>query len=377
MTIRVLHVIPSVASADGGPSRAVLDMARALGVAGISVDVVSTDAGLPEGPPAAPGLKLRTFPSIAGRSFKWSPALASWLDHNARSFDVVHIHAVFNHSTIAAARACWRAGIPYVLRPLGTLSPWSMSVRARRKGLAWGLILRRVAMRAQAIHYTSDGERAGVEASLGLERGVVIPLGVDAERLRAEASPLPARGRTLVSLGRLDEKKRLDLVLDAFARTRAAAPDAKLVIAGTGDAALEMRLRHRARALGLASAVEWPGWVEGAAKAMLLARASAAVLVSFHENFGLAAVEAMALGTPPILARDVDLATQVAEARAGWVTEGAPAPLATTMLTALEDVADREARGSAAMGLVDAKFVWPRVVASLIELYERTRAQAS
>lgn len=371
MTLRVLHVIPSIAPTDGGPSRAVLDMARALAREELSVEVASTDAGLEGAPPVPAEAPLHLFPRVAGRSFKWSPGLGRWLDEAVGRFDVVHIHAVFNHSTIAAARACWSAGVPYVLRPLGTLSPWSMAVHARRKRLAWRLVLRRIAERAGAVHYTSAGEQASVERSLGLERGVVIPLGVEAERLRAEAGPARSRGRRLVSLGRIDRKKRLDLVLGAFARARPRAADARLVIAGSGDAALEVDLRGLAARLGLASAVEWPGWVEGSVKAALLAGASASLLVSFQENFGLAAVEAMALGTPPILARDVDLAEQVEAAGAGWVVDGSIEQLADAMVTALLDDRERDARGAAAAELVQARFTWPRVASALADLYRR------
>jgi len=47
----------------------------------------------------------------------------------------VHIHAVFSHACLAAAQACRRHKVPYVVRPLGTLDPWSLRQKPFRKRL--------------------------------------------------------------------------------------------------------------------------------------------------------------------------------------------------------------------------------------------------
>src|SRR6185369_7004804 len=94
------------------------------------------------------------------------------------SFDVVHIHAVFNHSSIAAARACRKHLVPYVVRPLGTLDPWSLKQKSVRKSLFWNLVAKRMMADAATIHYTAQAEFDRVKDSLGLTHGSVVPLGV-------------------------------------------------------------------------------------------------------------------------------------------------------------------------------------------------------
>src|ERR1700737_3764647 len=110
--MKVLHVIPSVSGRSGGPGQAIIPMCRALLEQGIEVLIATTNHGLngervslgvSEG---YKGIPTIFFPVQWGDSFKYSGQLSVWLDANVKNFDVVHIHAVFNHACIAAARAC-------------------------------------------------------------------------------------------------------------------------------------------------------------------------------------------------------------------------------------------------------------------------------
>src|SRR5437867_3375058 len=111
--MRVLHVIPGIAERYGGPSRAVSAMCRALGERGLETLIVTTDADGAGRLPVEVGHPVRYrdvptifFPRRFSESFKYSPPLAAWVDGNVGAFDVVHIHAVFSHACLAAARAC-------------------------------------------------------------------------------------------------------------------------------------------------------------------------------------------------------------------------------------------------------------------------------
>ena len=125
------------------------------------------------------GAPLILFPKQLGSSYKYSRPFSHWLNQHVADFDLVHIHAVFNHACLAAARACRNAGVPYVVRPLGTLDPWGMKQKSLRKKIFWHSGVKSLLTGAAAIHYTSNLEQRGVEQSLGLNHGVVIPLGVD------------------------------------------------------------------------------------------------------------------------------------------------------------------------------------------------------
>src|SRR5687768_9898934 len=105
--MRVLHVIPSVAERSGGPGIAILPMCRALQARGIEVLLVTTDAGSHQVESSRvadyDGVPAILFRSQLGESFKYSRPLSVWLDKNISHFDLGHIHAVFNHSSVVAA----------------------------------------------------------------------------------------------------------------------------------------------------------------------------------------------------------------------------------------------------------------------------------
>src|SRR5215469_17035291 len=103
-------------------------MCRAILEAGSDALVVTTDADgrgrldVPLGTITAfEGVPTIFFRRQATESLKWSAPLAAWLRAHVAEYDVVHAHAVFSHAPLAAARACRAAGVPYIVRPLGTL----------------------------------------------------------------------------------------------------------------------------------------------------------------------------------------------------------------------------------------------------------------
>src|SRR5258705_11078054 len=139
--MRVLHVNPSVAERSGGPGQAISPMCRSLQEQGIEVLIASTNAGISDDQISTgvqvsyKGVPAIFFPAQLGDSFKYSKPLRVWLDAKVKDFDIVHIHAVFNHACVTAARACRNHDVPYVVRPLGSLDPWSMKQKPLRKML--------------------------------------------------------------------------------------------------------------------------------------------------------------------------------------------------------------------------------------------------
>lgn len=378
--MRVLHVIPSVAPRYGGPSEAIVHLVRALESAGARALVATTDA---DGPgarlPVVLGREVdyRGAPTIffarrGGEAAKVSPALASWLVRHVRGFDVVHIHAVLSFASIAAAAVAAALGVPYVVRPLGTLDPWSLSQKPLRKRVALSLGGRRLLRRAAAIHYTSLRERQATEGALGLGRGVVIPLGVDPELL-APVAPRPVDAPYLLALGRLHPVKNLPALIDAFARACASPrvpASARLVVAGEGPPELVAELEGRAAARGVAGRVELVGWVAGAEKRALLAGARALGMLSSHESFGISAVEALAVGVPVVVSDRLDLAADVGRVGCGWVVPSSEEERAAAIARALSEADEATRRGLAGAEWVRRELTWDRAAARLIELYE-------
>jgi glycosyltransferase involved in cell wall biosynthesis len=375
--VRVLHVIPAVAMRYGGPSQAIIELATALRRCGIDVEVCSTDA---DGSGRLPvqldklvtyrGNQFRFFRRDWSEAFKFSRDMQRWLGQHVADYDLVHVHAVFSHSVYAAARACQRHQVPYIVRPLGSLEPWCIRQKPVRKFLAWHLFFHRALIRATAIHYTTEQERDLCEQPLALRNGIVVPNGVEDPILDVTANGsfrrtlgLNIGTPFLLALSRLHPKKGIELLLTVFAKMKASGQlaDWHLVIAGDGDARYAARLRALAESSQAARFVHWTGWLEGQNKLDVLAEADLFVLSSFQENFGIGALEAMACGTPVLVSEHVGLATDVRQQRAGWVVDLNPEDLRRGLLEATADAAELATRGAAARALVRERFTWPKI----------------
>ncbi|HTH80663.1 MAG TPA: glycosyltransferase [Ramlibacter sp.] len=322
--MKVLHVIPSLWQGDGGPSHALRAMERALAAQGVTVETATTDddgPGLRSGK-AGQGAVLeeetvRRYFAKRSEFYKWSPGFARWISRAVTDYDLLHVHALFSFTTTAASQAARRAGVPYIVRPLGTLAPWGMEHRRPwLKRASLRMIETPLLRHAAAVHFTSDEEMREAAALRIDMRPVVIPLGIDMPPPVVRTPPGDGSVRALF-LSRLHPKKNLDGLLDAMAMLRDEFPQLRLTIAGSGETEYESALRARADVLGLADRVSWLGFVEGAAKLRAFRDSDIFVLPSHSENFGIAAAEALAHGLPCVLSSGVAIARDVVAAAAG------------------------------------------------------------
>jgi glycosyltransferase involved in cell wall biosynthesis len=379
--MKVLHVIPSVSDRSGGPAQAIFPMCRALQAKGIEILLVTTDAGLElkEALPAQINYKsvpTMFFPSQLGKSFKFSRPLAKWLDENVAKFELVHIHAVFNHACVAAARACRKRGVPYVVRPLGTLDPWGMQQKRLMKSAFWHLSGKRMLRGASAVHYTTRAEMEAVESSLGINHGNVVPLGIDLELGVSEVNEYqeihpPSEPYVLV-LSRLHPKKGLEILIDAFVTLRND-PEFeawRLVVAGDGPQDYVKLLRQKA-----SPEIIFPGWLDSDAKKLFLRHASLLALPSYRENFGLCVLEALTCGVPVVVSPHVNLSEAIEDAGAGWIAEVDRDALVTALKSALKSDSERAKRGAAGKRMSQ-RFTWPAVAGELLAMYANARSAA-
>ena len=384
--MRVLHVIPSISPLRGGPSRAVIDMVAALRLQGVDAAILTTND---HGPGLHPelvtgrwqwhqGVPVLAFarwspPVAALREFAISPGLSLWLAGHLKRYDLLHVHALFSYpSTSAMVQARW-ASVPYILRSIGQLSPWSLAQSRGRKRLLLRLIERRNLQQAAALHFTSVAEREEA-AALGLTSpGLVLPLGVRGPDSPAQRGAVPnalAPVRFLF-LSRLHPKKQLENLLEGLALLQRHRPEAnwELAIAGDGEPRYGAGLQEQARQLGIDGRCHWLGFVQGEAKWRALEAADWYVLPSAAENFGIAAVEALATGTPVILSREVAVAADVARTGAGLVSASDPDALALTLARALERPS--LAMQTSAINLAAMDFSWSTIALQLRDAYRQ------
>jgi glycosyltransferase involved in cell wall biosynthesis len=354
-------------------------MCRALQQHGVDVLLVTTTAGMDLAETTNgdvcdyKGVPAKFFPSQLGESFKYSRPLATWLNANIHEFGLAHIHAVFNHSSIAAAHVCRKAGVPYVVRPLGTLEPWSMTQKSVRKRVFWQVAGKAMLRRAAAVHYTTDAEKLSTENLLGLNHGKVIGLGVEinsglANEKLAQHFPALAHEPYALVMSRLHPKKGLDVLIDAFLLLlrREKFGHWRLVIAGDGPADHVLKLKEMASSHS--ERIMFTGWLDGEKKDAVLTGASLLVLPSRQENFGMCVMEALSRSVPVLVSPHVNLAEEIVLANAGWIATVDKDALVTRLAEALGNEEERAVRGRAGKQL-SMKYSWESAAKNLKDLY--------
>lgn len=190
----------------------------------------------------------------------------------------------------------------------------------------------------------------------------IIPNGVDLDFYHPDPAVERFAEPTLLYLGRLQNYKRVDLIVEAFARVRPRFPNARLIIAGKGEAreALEAQIRR----LGIEDAVEMPGFVTEEQKRDLFRRAWVHLLTSPKEGWGITNIEAAACGTPTIASRSPGLKDSVEHERTGFlVPHGDVAALAARMEQLLGDAGLRAQLGRQAIEFAR-RFTWDQAAAA-------------
>ncbi len=128
-------------------------------------------------------------------------------------------------------------------------------------------------------------------------------------------------------------KRHLDLI-DAFAQVYRQHPDSELVLTG-GPGPLTAEITTRIEKLGLGPAVTMPGRIPRRALLSLYGRATAVVVPSEYEGFGLPALEAMNLGIP-VIAADAGSLPEVVGSAGLIVPPRDPDALAKAMASVLD-----------------------------------------
>ena len=366
--MRVLHVAPYATPAYGGPGVAIRSMTQALSCRGAEVTVVTTNAAgyqdlsLEDGEICVEdGVQFRYFNRQFPRGWFRAPGMARWLQEHAGDYDLLHLHVPFTAPFRAGARAARTAGRPYVVTPHGLLDPWSLSQKAWKKKPYLRILERGVLAGAATLHVTAAMRLGPVVRCL--------PLAVPLPPPQLRAPRLAGRARVLC-IARLHPVKALPVLFAALARLRSEGQDVFLDLAGQGEADYVAKLRQQAQSLGLEECIAWHGHVDAVQKEHLYAAADCFALLSHHENFGLAAAEAMAVGVPVVVSDQVGLAPDVIAFQAGSVVPAGDDRAAAQALRRLLEPTESVDAGARARQLVQQCYGEAAFSEGLIKMYQ-------
>ncbi len=350
--LSVALVCPYSLSRPGGVQGQVVGLARALVDRGHRVAVFAPTDGPHECPPGVElvvcGHSVAVAANGSSAPVSLSPVAAARALRSLRrgAFDVVHVHEPFAPG-LTTALLLARKRPPMV----ATFHRSGPSALYRVAGRLAAPATRRMEARCAV----SEAAAATASDALGGSYRIV-PNAVDVVGYEA-ATPWPSGGRTILFLGRHEERKGLGVLLEAFAALVAGGrvPGAELWVAGDGPQTSALRAEYADL-----PGCRWLGVVTEEEKRRRLAAADVLCAPSLGgESFGVVLLEGMAAGAL-VVASDIDGYRQAAGGMAELVAPGDPGALAGALAAALtlppDEHQDRiaRARAHAAMSGMDA-----------------------
>jgi glycosyltransferase involved in cell wall biosynthesis len=261
------------------------------------------------------GVQVETFDVRGPASFGYLPGLRRRLIDDVRA-DLLHVHGLWMYHSYAAYAWTKSTRRPHVVSPHGMLEPWAIRNSGWKKALASAVYEQRNLQTASCLHALTFAELQDMRA-LGLKKPVaVIPNGVALPHGNSSPPPswgdcVPCGAKVLLYLGRLHQKKGIELLLRSWAQ-----PSVKhhcsregwhLVIAGWGEREYTQKLRALASALGIDENAHFVGPQFGVAKDATFRRATAFALTSFSEGLPMAVLEAWSHGLPSLITPECNL----------------------------------------------------------------------
>lgn len=297
--MKVLQVCPYDIARPGGVQRHIVDLSNALVRAGHHVTIVAPEGAAP--PPLADNVEILRIGRARGWRMHGTAFEVTWGSSaelarlNSRRFDVAHFHTIWTPfmpwqifrrrpatHTVATFHDTPPPGIS------GALTRAAFAFMSRR--LSRGLDVMIAVSNAPAKHLRLDGH----------SRLVLLPGCIDLSpyaALKREGES----GSTILFVGRLEPRKGVLLLIEAYARVKQSHPAARVVVCGDG----EQRKAAEALAarLGVAGGVTFTGALPDAERLALYSRADLFCAPSpYGESYGLVLAEAMAAGLPVIAA---------------------------------------------------------------------------
>lgn len=382
--MKVLQVVPGISSAYGGPSVSLVDMTRHLRAKGCDATIITTNndpAGRLKVPLGVPvnvrGAEVIYFNVWPRGRYAFSTSLMQALLRAVRHYDIVHVHWLYNFSSLAAAAAAHRAGVPYIFQPHGSLGPHLMRKNFILKKAYITLIGRYIMQGASGIIFTAEDERRLASVEKLAVPQYIVPVGFDWKQY----CNLPPKGefrrrfpeirdrRIVLFLGRISRQKGLDLLISAFKQLISKRPDLHLVIVGPDGEGYGRHVRRWIREAGVEDHTTFVGFIEPPFKLAAYVDSEVFVLPSYAENFGVTVAEALACKTPVVITDRVNICDEIRRAQAGVVVECSVQSLVEGMNRVLIDRCLAEHLAENGHELVQRQYSWDVVLQKTLAVY--------
>ena len=329
--MKILHVISSCDPKTGGPIEGIKQFNKIYKKLNIKANIVTNDN------PNENFLKKNNLPKVIAtgpipKTYKllnnFNPKLYYWLNQNIKNYDYVIIDGIWQFHNYAVYKNAMKFNIPYFVFPHGMLDPWfneNYFFKKIKKNIYWHFIQHRILTNAKKVLFTTKLESDLAKKSFqpyNLKQEV-IGYGIEGnpflnsrDNLFFKKYKKLKQKKILLYLGRITEKKGLDLLIKAFSSSKKIGMH--LVIAGNNNNKYAKKIVSLINKLKINQYVTWTGPIYNKLKWDAYKSASLFCLPSHQENFGISIVEALSSGTPVLISNKINIFKTIKKSNSGF-----------------------------------------------------------
>lgn len=367
----------------GGPPRVAYEMSKELISRGHNVTVYTTDGFksklnvLRNEPVNVDGITTYYFENLSrylAKKVNLTPYYAPIVALNQiKKFDIIHIHESTLLGFIVYHYAM-KYNVPFIFQAHGSI-PYLISSKKTYLGQIFNYLVERpILYNAKKVIALNKNEKMNyLKAGINEEKIAIIPNGLDLSNNYSECNKGSFRKEFGISLdekiilyvGRLNQTKGLDILIEAFANLNEEQKNVKLILLGPDDG-YENLLREKINKLNLDSKVIFTNFLSQEMKIKGFLNADVFVTPSFS-GFPLTFLEACACGVPIVTTSEGDELEWINEV--GFVTKYDANDLKGAITNILADNELKEQFRKHGYLLIQNEFNWNRIVDIIEKLY--------
>ena len=230
-----------------------------------------------------------------------------------RDFDIIHIYSWYHHIGFIFSKIAGKYNIPFFISMWGTLQPDAHKFHKYKKTLADIIYTKKIIKQATGLHSIGNSEtneyiKWGCDPKKihHIDNGVVLEDFEIKKNTQILKKLQIDNSKFLLYLGRIHEKKGIELLIQAFKKVTNTFDDILLVITGSGDENYITKLKDKVKLLGLQEKIIFAGFVSHDEKLELLKNAKIFVLTSYSDIHPRAIQDALTMGLPVVFTKVCD-----------------------------------------------------------------------
>ena len=357
--MKILHAITGLQKA-AGTSVFCGEVANGLAAMGHDVTIAVINPDAPNLYPLDERVKLTS--------------LSSTLTTNqltTNDYNVVHIHGLWSPLLHKVSNWARRNKIPVAWSPHGMLQKWPLKNKLLKKVVALLLYQWRDLAKADLLHATAESEIDDIRRLKLKNKIVVAPLGVRIDAEPDDKMKDENRKRTLLFVSRVQRKKGLPVLIDAWAKLpKELRQSWEVRIVGPDQEGHISELKSQCVKLGVLDDFIFVGPKYDEDLDREYKSADLFVLPTHSENFGSVVIEALAREVPVVCSQGApwkDLETY----GCGWWPEDSVDALHSALMKSMSLLdEERKEMGKRGKKLVEEKYTWDAVCKAMVRGYE-------